>query len=176
MPGRKWLACAVTAALALGADQALKHWLLAELPPGSELRWLGGLLVLAPTQQEGSALGLLSGLAPAWAEPVLWALAGLAALLLAQWLWRAPAGDRLSGTAAGLILGGAGANALDRLRHGAVIEYARIDLQVLPLPEFNLADFALVLGLALLLLDLVAEESGPPAAPEAPRPGGLAPK
>jgi signal peptidase II len=174
--GRKWLACAVTAALALGADQALKHWLLGALPAGSQTRWLGGLLVLAPARQEGSALGLLSGLDPALGWPLLWGLAALAALALAQLLWRAPSGDRLSGAAGGFILGGAAANALDRLQHGAVIEYARVELQALRLPEFNLADCAVLLGLALLLLDLVADEAAAPAVPEVPRSEEAAPE
>jgi signal peptidase II len=47
----------------------------------------------------------------------------------------------------GLALGGAAGNLLDRLRHGAVIDF--IDIRVWPL--FNLADLMIVLGLGLAL-------------------------
>jgi signal peptidase II len=97
---------------------------------------------------------------------VLPAIAGSAALLLLGLLWRAPRGDAWTGTAIGLIAGGAAGNAVDRLLTGGVVELLRLDLGVLVLPDFNLADCAIAAGMALLAVDLVASEAGARPAPD----------
>ncbi len=160
MPGRKWTAALLAAALAVAADQAAKWLVLRLLPPGELLAIVPGFLSLAQFRHEGAALGLLGSLEPETARRVLAALAALAALLLGQLLWRAPREDALSGTGVGLIARGALGNLLDRLRLDAVIEFVQLDLRVLRLPDFNLADCAIAAGMALVLLDLVAAEAG----------------
>jgi signal peptidase II len=158
--GRKWTACLAVAVLALSVDQVAK-WLIVQLVPlGEPLTLAGGLLTLAQLRQEGAAFGLLGSFGPDRLRQLLPAFAGLSALLLGALLWRAPRGDVLSGTAIGLIFGGAAANLLDRMRFDAVIEFVQLDLRVLQLPDFNLADCAIAAGMALLLLDLVASEAG----------------
>ncbi len=49
----------------------------------------------------------------------------------------------------GLLLGGALGNLLDRIRNGSVVDFIKLPLGW---PPFNLADTAIVLGAALLLL------------------------
>jgi signal peptidase II len=50
----------------------------------------------------------------------------------------------------GLVLGGSLGNLVDRTRTGAVVDF--VDLQVWPV--FNLADVAITVGVALLMLDI----------------------
>ena len=88
------------------------------------------------------------GGAPWWVLALL-ALAIVAALSV--WLWRAQ--NRLVAAALGLLIGGALGNVLDRLRHGAVMDFLDFHLGVYHWPAFNLADVAVVSGVALLLLD-----------------------
>lgn len=74
---------------------------------------------------------------------------------LAFWMWRAP--QRLVATALGFIIGGALGNCADRLWRGAVADffYLHTSLPVGPLANyvFNVADVAISLGVALLLLE-----------------------
>ena len=60
---------------------------------------------------------------------------------------------RLVAAALGLLIGGALGNVLDRLRHGAVTDFLDFHLGAYHWPAFNLADVAIVSGVALLLLD-----------------------
>jgi signal peptidase II len=158
--GRKWFACLAVAAAALAIDQSAKALIGTFVKPGEELALVPGFAALVHAQQAGAALGLLARLSPELAPRALAVLAGLAALLLVQLLWRAPRSDVLSGTAVGLIAGGAAGNALDRVQLGAVIEFVKLDLRLFELPLFNLGDVAIAAGMALLILDLVAAEAG----------------
>jgi signal peptidase II len=72
-------------------------------------------------------------------------------LILLGTLGRAGITNRLQAIAVGLVLGGAVGNMTDRLlrhHHGAVVDF--IDLQWWPV--FNVADMAIVVGGALLIL------------------------
>jgi signal peptidase II len=163
--GRKWIAFGAGTAGALTLDQAAK-WLVAVLlPAGGQFALVGGFLAVAPLRQPGAAFGLLDGLDPELARMLLPALAAGAALLLVPLLWRAPRGDVLSGTALGLIAGGAASNLVDRLQLGAALEFLKLNFGIVSLPEFNLGDCSVAAGMALLLLDLVAADAGarPPA-------------
>lgn len=89
-------------------------------------------------------------------------------VLLLFWLWRTP--RRLTAAALGLVIGGALGNVADRLLHGAVADFFffHTALPVGPLANyvFNLADAAIFLGVALLLLESFWA-SNPPEAPAA---------
>lgn len=74
-----------------------------------------------------------------------------AIVLLFVWLWRSR--SRLSALALGLIVGGALGNAYDRWAYGAVADFFRFHVGDLSWYIFNLADVAIVAGVALLLLE-----------------------
>ena len=85
---------------------------------------------------------------------------------LAVWMWRTP--DRLSASGLGLVVGGALGNAWDRYAYGAVADFFYFYLETerfgrLSWYVFNLADVAIVAGVALLLY-----ESFRPARPSGP--------
>lgn len=140
---RLGVACAV-AAFAL--DQGSKAIVVASpaLAAGVEVL---PFFNLVRGQNSGVTFGLFGG-APWWVLALL-ALAIVAALSV--WLWRAQ--NRLIAAALGLLIGGALGNVLDRLRHGAVTDFLDFHLGAYHWPAFNLADVAVVGGVALLLLD-----------------------
>ena len=56
---------------------------------------------------------------------------------------------------------------IDRVLHQEVIDFLQFDLQLFIFPDFNVADSAIVIGVGLLLLDVVTQETeqsvaGPP--------------
>lgn len=85
-----------------------------------------------------------------------------AAVFLSVWAWRS--GERLLALALGLITGGALGNMVDRILHGAVLDFAHLFWGRFSWYVFNIADAAIVAGVALLLYDSVRSRGG--SAPE----------
>jgi signal peptidase II len=85
-----------------------------------------------------------------WAR---WSLAGfslIVAVVLGVWVRRA--GKAFTGMALGLIIGGAIGNLIDRVRNGVVVDF--VDVTALYFPWiFNVADSAISVGIALLLIE-----------------------
>ena len=86
------------------------------------------------------------------AEAALLALTVAATALLAWWLTRSR--SALPAAGLGLIIGGALGNAIDRLAHGAVVDYLDLHAFGRHFFVFNVADAAINIGVLLLILDL----------------------
>ncbi|MGR3435102.1 MAG: signal peptidase II [Shimia sp.] len=144
--------------LALAADQASKAVVLrhaAALSSGIEVV-PGFDLVLG--RNDGVAFGLLGGIGP-------WVLVGLASVIVA-WLVVAMlrAAQRQEAVAYGAVIGGAIGNVVDRLRHGAVTDFLDLHVGAWHWPAFNLADVAIVCGIAgIALLDLAGRRTHSPS-------------
>jgi signal peptidase II len=67
--------------------------------------------------------------------------------------WLARAESPLLAVAIGLIVGGAAGNVADRIRLGAVVDFLDFHLGSWHWPAFNLADSAICIGVAAMLLD-----------------------
>ena len=136
-------------------DQASKLWLLY----GFDLASRGRVPVLpffdlVLVWNRGISYGLFEQDGPLgqWA---LLALKVVAAIFL--WAWLARAENRLMAVSLGLIIGGAIGNAIDRFAHGAVVDFALLHITTASFTfnwyVFNLADVAIVVGVAGLLYD-----------------------
>jgi signal peptidase II len=79
--------------------------------------------------------------------------------LLAWWLVRAR--SALPAVGLGLIIGGALGNAIDRLAHGAVVDYLDLHAFGRHFFVFNVADAAINIGVVLLILDLLFAPRAP---------------
>ncbi len=86
-----------------------------------------------------------------WAPYLLAGLALAVALVLAVWLWRSR--RPLTTAALGLVIGGALGNVIDRLLWRAVADFFDFHLMGYHWPAFNVADAAIVAGVAGLLMD-----------------------
>ena len=136
-------------------DQAAKLWLLrvVHLGPGHSIR-LTPFLDLVLVWNTGISYGWFQQGGPA-GQWILLAVTAVAVVLLWMWLARAP--SRLSAFALGLIIGGAVGNAIDRLAYGAVVDFVLFHLTTASWTfrwyAFNVADAAIVAGVAALLYD-----------------------
>ncbi len=79
--------------------------------------------------------------------------------LLTLWLFRS--GSALPAVGLGLIIGGALGNAIDRVAHGAVVDYLDLHAFGRHFFVFNVADAAINIGVALLILDLLLAPRAP---------------
>lgn len=130
-------------------DRLLKMWVVKSLPLWSSRPLLGDWLHLTHVRNTGAAFGLFGG----QALPLALISIGL---FIGLFFWR----DQLrnlgswGNLALALIAGGAIGNLFDRLAYGYVIDF--LDLRVWPV--FNLADSAVVVGAAVLILALWRQE------------------
>jgi signal peptidase II len=153
----------IVVALVAGAiDQAVKLWLIYGLDLGARgtVR-LGPFIDLVLVWNTGISYGLF----PQVGAFGQWALLGVKAVaVVLLWVWLAHATSRLTALALGLIIGGAIGNVIDRLRFGGVIDFLYFHLGAWYWPAFNLADSAICLGVAAMLLDgLLLRRAAPPA-------------
>ncbi len=163
----------LAALLVLACDQGSKYWILHVL----DLPQLGSVAVLPVLNltyvaNTGVTFGLLGGFGAG--GHVLLAIVALAVVVaLAVWLRRA---ERLSvALALGAIAGGAVGNVIDRIRYGHVVDFIHAHAWGWSWYVFNLADAAIVCGVAVLVIDglLPRPTATPPAAGDlAPRSGG----
>jgi len=145
----------IAAAAVLAIDQAVKLWLLFGFDLAERGRVaLTPFLDLALAWNTGISFGMFQQAGPLgqWA---LFALKAIAVALLGLWLVRTV--SRLSGLALGLIIGGAIGNAIDRLVHGAVMDFVLFHLSgtrwTFQWSVFNMADAAIVAGVIGLLYE-----------------------
>mgnify|MGYP003447063930 CR=1 FL=1 len=124
-----------------------------------------GLFHLSHVRNTGVAFGLFAACGDAASTWAL-VLAVSAVLVGVLWyFWRTPPTDRLLLTALALVLGGAVGNLIDRATTGGVTDFLALYIGSYRWPDFNVADSAISIGIALLLLDALR---GPVARSEAP--------
>jgi signal peptidase II len=136
-------------------DQLTKYWVAANVPYVGAIEVIQGFFRITHARNPGAALGLAQG-APIW---VFIGLTLVALAMIGSFFRKIPAHDRLSAFALGLIVSGALGNLIDRVWHREVIDFLQFDLQLFIFPDFNVADSAIVIGVALLLLDVVTQET-----------------
>ena len=146
----------VTAALIVGMlDQASKLWLYFayDLAAKSPVKVLP-VLDLVLTWNKGISYGLFQQ-DSALGQWVLFGVKVAAAIFL--WAWLSQAVTRLTALALGLIIGGALGNAVDRLAHGAVMDFVHLHTPGYDFSwyVFNLSDVGIVAGVALLLYESI---------------------
>ena len=155
----------VAAAIAGALDQASKLWLLKVFGLADK-----GVVEVMPfvdlvlTWNTGISYGWFQQEGP-FGQGALLALKVVAVALL--WIWLAKASSRLSAVALGLIIGGAIGNGIDRLAYGAVADFVLLHVETASWRfnwyVFNLADVAIVAGVAGLLYESLAGDSAPKA-------------
>jgi len=140
---------------ALAIDQASKLWLLFVFDIAHR-----GVVKVTPFFDLVLAWNV--GISFGWfqndslmAQALLTAIKAVAVIVLAIWMARSR--NLLATLALGLIIGGAIGNAIDRVAYGAVVDFALFHIEIggntYNWYVFNLADTAIVAGVAALLYD-----------------------
>ena len=99
----------------------------------------------------GAAFSFLAG-AGGW-QRWFFTVIGVGAALLILWLLKSHAGQKLFSFAMACILGGAIGNVIDRLLYGYVVDFLDFHGLGWHFPAFNIADSAITVGAACLILD-----------------------
>ncbi|HKV27459.1 MAG TPA: signal peptidase II [Candidatus Acidoferrales bacterium] len=151
----RWLTLIIVAVLA--ADQATKH-VIEKYTNADYLHVvIPGVLNLIHTHNPGVAFSLFADAQSPAARFLLLAFS-IAVIIFLFWLLATErAGGRMGQIGAAMILGGAVGNVLDRLTQRGVTDFIDLHIQSHHWPTFNVADSAIVIGAALVLLEVLRD-------------------
>jgi signal peptidase II len=152
-------AAGLTAVVVLVLDLLTKHLALGRLPPGRPVHVIDGFFSLTLVMNPGLAFGMLAGTPAGWRWLVALLSIGALTVLAVVGLRMLPTGGRFTPLALGLIFGGAVGNLIDRVLHGFVIDFVHAHWGAAYFPAFNVADSAITIGAALLILDAFRAKS-----------------
>ncbi len=124
-------------------DTSMRLYQSIELLPYFQLTYL---------RNQGAAFSFLSQ-AGGWQRWFFIALAIIASSLICYWLHRLDKDRRWEAAAWALVLGGALGNLIDRILYGYVIDFLDAYYGEWHFPAFNVADSAITVGVAMLLID-----------------------
>ncbi len=133
------------------ADEYLTYMQAVELLPVFDLTLV---------YNSGAAFSFLAD-AGGWQRWLFSGLALIVSLVLLLWIRRLDSTERLMAIALALILGGATGNLFDRITLGYVIDFISLHYQNYYFPSFNIADSAISLGAAVLVLDMLKPTEKP---------------
>jgi len=151
----KWL---LLSALVVLVDQLTKAYISRHY---GEFEFTTLLPVLDITRMHnvGAAFSFLAG-ASGWQRWLFIALAVGVSIAIIVWLFRMPRSKVLLAAGLSLVLGGAIGNVIDRIRLGYVVDFIHFHWDRAYFPAFNVADSAITVGAAFLLLDALFEPKG----------------
>jgi signal peptidase II len=147
------------------ADQVSKSWITSHY---GEFEFTTVLPILDITRMHnvGAAFSFLAG-ASGWQRWLFIGLALVVSIGIIVWLYRMPRSHRLLAAGLSLVLGGAIGNVIDRIRLGAVVDFIHFHWDRAYFPAFNIAESAITVGAACLLLDALLEPKRTSAKAEA---------
>jgi len=149
---RRFIAWMVVAALVVLADQATK-WAVIEWIPLYGKVPINSFINLTHQQNTGAAFSFLAG-AGGWQRWFFVLLATVVGAVIAVWLWRIrKEGPLVLMSGLAVVLGGAIGNLIDRARLGYVTDFIQVWFGEWAFPSFNVADSAISVGAALLIID-----------------------
>jgi len=149
---RRYIAWMVVASLVVAADQATK-WAIVEWVELYGKVPINSFINLTHQQNSGAAFSFLAG-AGGWQRWFFVVLATAVSAVIAVWLWRIrKEGPLVLMAGLSLVLGGAVGNLIDRARLGYVTDFIQVWFGNWAFPSFNVADSAISVGAALLIID-----------------------
>lgn len=152
-PGAKrfslWMAVALVVVL---ADQVTKLAIIEYIDLYRKVP-LTSFINLTHQHNYGAAFSFLAD-AGGWQRWFFIVLALVVSAVIALWIWRIRyVGPPMLAAGLALVLGGAIGNVIDRIRLGYVTDFIQVYIGSWPFPSFNVADSAITVGAALLIID-----------------------
>ena len=150
-----WVAAAVVL-----LDQTTKPLVRANVPLNDSIAVVPGFVSLTHVRNTGAAFGLLNRTDLPFKTVLLVGLAVAALVGIAVYATRLPPDQRLARAGLSLVLGGAVGNLIDRVRTGYVLDFVDVYWRDYHFWAFNVADSAITVGVALIVLDMILDARG----------------
>lgn len=141
------------AVLVIALDQWTKWLIVKNMELGESITIVENFLYITSHRNSGAAWGILQG--QMWFFYIITVIVIIAIVYLIQ---KQAKTKKLLGVALAFMLGGAIGNFIDRLFRKEVVDFINTYIFSYDFPVFNIADSALVIGVALLILQMILEE------------------
>jgi signal peptidase II len=154
MADRRILAYLVAGSV-IALDRISKWAVEARLSFFDTYKVIPGFFEIVRSENRGVAFGILDASNAGWRTPLLIALSAAAVIAIGAMVWKTERLSRASLWGFGLILGGAAGNLFDRAVAGRVTDFLLVYIGSYQWPTFNIADSAIDIGAAVLLIELI---------------------
>jgi signal peptidase II len=145
-----WLTLAVVL-----VDRASKAWFESRTVEGWHRELIHNFIYLVHSRNPGIAFGVFAD-SPSMTMRIVLIIGSAAVIGALAWLFVAGhSGGSLTAAGLALLLGGATGNVTDRIVHGAVTDFFEVWLGSYHWPAFNVADSAITIGAALIIIDVL---------------------
>ncbi|MBU6374725.1 MAG: signal peptidase II [Bdellovibrionales bacterium] len=155
-----------------------KHWILAFVPPalifidqwtkiiilnkfmlGESIPVISSFFNITYVRNTGAAFGFLATAHPSFRVPFFLVIPVIALVVIGYLFRKLPERDVKTALALSLVMGGAIGNLIDRVRLGYVVDFLDFHWKLQAhFPAFNVADSAICVGVALMMLDFSKKE------------------
>src|ERR1039457_4910849 len=147
------------AMLVVLVDRCTKRLVPARIAMYTHIQIIPGFFRLTHTENTGAAFSLFADSPSHWKTAMLIGFSFVAMVIVSVLLWRQSRALTITGIALSLILGGAVGNLWDRIASGRVVDFLLFYIKQYQWPVFNLADSAIVIGAALLVIEILFHKS-----------------
>ncbi len=151
--GLKWLWLAL---LLIIVDQVTKQYVVATIDLYERIE-IFSFFNLTYAQNPGAAFSFLADQG-GWQRWFFTLVAAIASIVFIVWLAKTPKENKMLSIAFALLLSGAFGNLIDRVLFGYVIDFLDFYYQTYHWPAFNVADSAIFIGAALMIIDSFKKE------------------
>lgn len=131
-------------------DQATKWWILMDIMNPPSVIPMTSFFSIVLTWNRGVSFGMMNQLG-VWGPHILTAVAALVSIGLSVWFVKAR--NWWLGIGLSMVIGGAIGNILDRIYHGAVVDFLYFYWGKFAWPAFNMADTFITLGVMCIICE-----------------------
>jgi signal peptidase II len=136
-------------------DRGTKAWFESQTLEGWHKELIHNFIYLVHSQNPGIAFGVFAD-SPSLSMRILLILGSAVVIGALAWLFVAGhSGGAFTAAGLALLLGGATGNVTDRIVHGYVTDFFEVWLGSYHWPAFNVADSAITIGAALIIIDVL---------------------
>jgi signal peptidase II len=136
-------------------DRVSKLYIRARVSPWEIIPVIPGIFNIVHAENPGAAFSILADAPAAWRAILLVGVSVFVMAIVGIMLWRLPrSAGLLMSTSLALVFGGALGNLWDRIFRGTVTDFVQVFIGSYEFPAFNVADSAITIGAALLVIDL----------------------
>ncbi len=142
----------IIAGLAILFDQLSKLWIVHSMSLYQSKEIIPGIFNLVYVTNKGAAFSMLAQFESPYRHYFFLFIGVIACVGLTYANFKFISENRYYGVALGLIAGGAVGNLIDRLMHGAVVDFLDVYWKSYHWPAFNIADSCICVGVVLFFL------------------------
>ncbi len=136
-------------------DRWTKRLVAAHIAMYTHIQIIPGFFRITHTENTGAAFSLFADSPSHWKTVLLIGFSFIAMVIVSVLLWKQSHALTMTGIALAFILGGAVGNLWDRVASGRVVDFLLFYVKQYQWPVFNLADSAIVVGAALLVIEIL---------------------